>query len=135
MKFFSLLLLLAPMLQADSLALRAGVARVEITPAGSMPMYGYNNRKCGPSNGTHDPLFAKALVLQAGDLHGCRMTSGPSIRKDLERVGATWVDQDVVRDGAFVTSRGPDDLPAFNREMIRLFAQVRERSTEMRKAY
>ena len=75
------------------------------------------------------------MVLQAGDLHGCRMTSGPSIRKDLERVGATWVDQDVVRDGAFVTSRGPDDLPAFNREMIRLFAQVRERSTEMRKAY
>jgi hypothetical protein len=48
-------------------ALRAGIARVEITPSKSMQMYGYSNRKCGPSNGTHDPLFAKALVLQAGD--------------------------------------------------------------------
>ena len=46
--------------------LLAGVARVEITPPGSMPMYGYANRKCGPASGTHDPLFAKALVLQSG---------------------------------------------------------------------
>jgi neutral ceramidase len=47
--------------------LKAGVARVEITPSTFMPMYGYANRKCGPANGTHDPLFAKALVLEAGD--------------------------------------------------------------------
>src|SRR5690242_587070 len=47
--------------------LRAGVARVDVTPAALMPMYGYANRKCGPANGTHDPLFAKALVLEAGD--------------------------------------------------------------------
>lgn len=50
--------------------LRAGVARVEITPSTSMTMYGYANRKCGPSNGTHDPLMAKVLVLEAG---GSRM--------------------------------------------------------------
>ena len=47
--------------------LKAGVARVEITPSAYMPMYGYANRKCGPANGTHDPLFAKAVVLEAGD--------------------------------------------------------------------
>src|SRR5262245_23516894 len=47
--------------------LLAGVARVEITPSGSMEMYGYRNRRCGPSNGTHDPLFAKTLVLQSGE--------------------------------------------------------------------
>src|SRR5215471_7523075 len=47
--------------------LKAGVARVEITPSSFMQMYGYANRKCGPANGTHDPLFAKALVLEAGD--------------------------------------------------------------------
>jgi len=47
--------------------LKAGVARVEITPSAYMPMYGYANRKCGPANGTHDPLFAKAAVLEAGD--------------------------------------------------------------------
>ena len=39
---------------------------MEITPAALMQMYGYANRKCGPANGTHDPLFAQALVLEAG---------------------------------------------------------------------
>src|SRR5438270_3550217 len=67
MKHFIILLLLTLSARADSLPLRAGVARVEITPAAFMPMYGYNNRKCGPANGTHDPLFAKALVLASGD--------------------------------------------------------------------
>ena len=46
--------------------LRAGVASVEITPSTLMPMYGYANRRCGPANGTHDPLMAKVLVLEAG---------------------------------------------------------------------
>jgi hypothetical protein len=54
-------------LHGESLPLRAGVARVEITPATFTPMYGYANRKCGPANGTHDPLFAKVLVLASGD--------------------------------------------------------------------
>jgi hypothetical protein len=40
---------------------------VDITPTTLMQMYGYANRKCGPANGTHDPLFAKVLVLEAGD--------------------------------------------------------------------
>ena len=53
-------------LAAEAPALRAGVASVEITPPELMPMYGYANRKCGPANGTHDPLHAKALVLEAG---------------------------------------------------------------------
>src|SRR5215472_13428808 len=47
--------------------LKAGVARADITPTTLMQMYGYANRKCGPANGTHDPLFAKALVLESGD--------------------------------------------------------------------
>ncbi|MCC6368561.1 MAG: neutral/alkaline non-lysosomal ceramidase N-terminal domain-containing protein [Bryobacterales bacterium] len=68
MRASSLLLLLAlARLDAADLPLRAGVARVELTPATSMPMYGYANRRCGPSNGIHDPLFAKALVLASGD--------------------------------------------------------------------
>lgn len=49
----------------ELVTLRAGVARVEITPSGSMPMYGYANRACGPSNGTHDPLHAKVVVLES----------------------------------------------------------------------
>lgn len=60
-------ILLAGGLAAEEIALRAGVARVEITPGSFMPMYGYARRKCGPANGTHDPLLAKALVLATGD--------------------------------------------------------------------
>ncbi len=54
-------------LYAADLQLEAGIAQVDITPWSFGPMYGYANRKCGPANGTHDPLFAKALVLAAGD--------------------------------------------------------------------
>ncbi len=46
--------------------LRAGVASVDVTPAALLPMYGYANRKCGPANGVHDPLMAKAVVLESG---------------------------------------------------------------------
>jgi neutral ceramidase len=53
--------------RADDLQLQAGVARADITPASLMTMYGYANRKCGPANGTHDPLYAKALVLATGE--------------------------------------------------------------------
>jgi len=49
----------------ELVALRAGVARVDITPSALMPMYGYANRRCGPANGYHDPLFAKVLVLES----------------------------------------------------------------------
>ena len=66
-----LLVLVALALPAPAAAgLRAGVARVDITPSTFMQMYGYAKRKCGPANGTHDPLFAKVLVLEAG---GSRM--------------------------------------------------------------
>ena len=62
------ILFLLALAQASTAAaeLKAGVARVEITPPALMQMYGYANRKCGPANGTHDPLFAQALVLEAG---------------------------------------------------------------------
>ena len=54
-------------LYAADLRLEAGIAKADITPSSFGPMYGYGNRKCGPANGTHDPLFAKALVLATGD--------------------------------------------------------------------
>ncbi len=62
-----LLFACAGLAAAQTPQFRAGVARVELTPTGSMPMYGYSNRRCGPSNGIHDPLFAKVLVLEAGE--------------------------------------------------------------------
>jgi protease I len=53
------------------------------------------------------------------------MTSWPSLQTDLRNAGAHWVDAEVVVDGKLVTSRKPDDIPAFNREIIGLFSHAR----------
>ncbi len=63
-------------------------------------------------------------LLEAGAVRGRTITSWPSLKTDLTNAGAHWVDKEVVVDGTLVTSRKPDDIPAFNREMIRLFADV-----------
>jgi protease I len=56
------------------------------------------------------------------------MTSYPSLKMDLINAGANWVDQEVVVDNGLVTSRNPDDIPAFNRKMIEEFVEgVHER--------
>jgi protease I len=60
-------------------------------------------------------------VLEAGRAEGRRMTSWPSLQTDLRNAGASGVDEEVVVDGNLVTSRKPDDIPDFNREMLRLF--------------
>jgi len=57
-------------------------------------------------------------LIEAGAVNGKRMTSWPSLQTDLKNAGAEWVDQEVVVDQGLVTSRKPDDLPAFNRKMI-----------------
>jgi protease I len=62
-------------------------------------------------------------LIEAGNLKGRRITSWPSLKTDLINAGAEWVDEEAVVDGNLVTSRNPDDIPAFNREMIKLFAQ------------
>jgi len=46
------------------------------------------------------------------------MTSWPSVRKDLENVGARWIDREVVEDGDLITSRKPDDLEAFSQAIV-----------------
>jgi protease I len=63
-------------------------------------------------------------VIEAGAVRERRITSWPSLKTDLVNAGAEWVDQEVVVDGNLVSSRKPDDIPAFNREMIGLFSQV-----------
>lgn len=75
------------------------------------------------------------MILEAGAARGRTITSWPSLKSDLKNAGANWVDREVVCDGKFVTSRNPDDIPAFDREMIRLFAAEREHSADMRKFY
>jgi protease I len=61
-------------------------------------------------------------VIEAGAAHGRRIASWPSIKTDLRNAGAEWVDEEAVVDGNLVTSRKPDDIPAFNRAMIEVFA-------------
>jgi protease I len=55
------------------------------------------------------------------------MTSWPSLKTDLINAGAKWVDQDVVTDNGLVTSRKPDDIPAFNKKMLEEFAEGKNR--------
>jgi protease I len=62
-------------------------------------------------------------LAEAGVVRGRRMTSYPSIKTDLINAGAKWVDEEVVVDQGLVTSRKPDDIPAFNRKMIEEFAE------------
>jgi len=61
-------------------------------------------------------------VIETGAAHGQKMTSWPSLRTDITNACAEWVDEEVVVDGKLVTSRKPDDLPAFNRATIEVFA-------------
>lgn len=58
------------------------------------------------------------LLIEADVVRGRKVTSYPSLKTDLVNAGAEWVDQEVVVDAGLVTSRNPDDLPAFNRKMV-----------------
>lgn len=62
-------------------------------------------------------------LIEAGAVRGRRMTSWPSLRTDLTNAGANWVDEPVVVDNGLVTSRKPDDIPAFSGKAIEEFAE------------
>ena len=57
-------------------------------------------------------------LVEADSVRGRRMTSWPSLQTDVRNAGGEWVDEEVVVDGNLITSRNPDDIPAFNRELI-----------------
>jgi protease I len=61
-------------------------------------------------------------LIETDLLRGKRVTSWPSLKTDLKNAGAEWVDQEVVVDETLVTSRNPDDIPAFNRAFLELLA-------------
>jgi protease I len=64
-------------------------------------------------------------IIETGAARGRRLTSWPSLKTDLRNAGADWVDQEVVVDRNLITSRKPDDIPAFNKTMIELFSEAR----------
>lgn len=65
------------------------------------------------------------VLIDAEVVSGRTLTSWPAIKTDVRNAGATWVDEDVVVDNGLVTSRKPDDIPAFNEKMIEEFAEGR----------
>lgn len=65
---------------------------------------------------------ASWTLINAEVVEGREMTSYPTLRKDLENAGAKWTDREVVVDGGLVTSRNPNDLPAFNERLIKEIA-------------
>lgn len=75
----------------------------------------------------HKPVAAichAAWILAEADvLHGRTLTSYPSLRTDLSNAGAEWVDEEVVVDAGLVSSRTPDDLPAFNAKVVEEIAE------------
>jgi protease I len=62
-------------------------------------------------------------LIDAGVVRGRRITSWPSLKNDLSNAGAKWTDEEVVVDQGLVSSRKPQDIPAFNRQMLALFGQ------------
>ena len=69
------------------------------------------------------------ILIDAGVVRGKTMTSWPAIKTDVRNAGAHWVDQEVVVDNGLVTSRKPDDIPAFNQKMIEEFGERRHHET------
>lgn len=63
------------------------------------------------------------VLIEAGVLKGRTLTSWPAIQTDVRNAGGNWVDKEVVVDQGLVTSRKPDDIPAFNAKMIEEFAE------------
>jgi protease I len=64
------------------------------------------------------------MLVESGVAHGRTLTSWPTLQTDIRNAGGNWVDKEVVVDDGIVTSRNPDDIPAFNKKMIEEFAEV-----------
>lgn len=122
MRALLVLLAAAAAVAAETADLRAGVARVEITPATFMDMYGYARRKCGMASGTHDGLWAKALVLATGDTRMAIVTMDigslvseklPRRVRDELKIPVLLLAASHTHSGpAFLRSRDEENLPA-----------------------
>ncbi|MGA7887119.1 MAG: type 1 glutamine amidotransferase domain-containing protein [Acidobacteriaceae bacterium] len=66
-------------------------------------------------------------LVEAGAVKGRTFTSWPSLKTDLKNAGATWVDEEVVVSGQFISSRKPDDIPAFTKTLIQMLEENRKK--------
>jgi protease I len=71
------------------------------------------------------------LLVEAGVVDGRRLTSWPSLRTDIVNAGGQWLDEEVVVDGRLVTSRKPEDLPAFNEHLLEVLVKAPSRKVEI----
>jgi protease I len=80
----------------------------------------------------HKPVAAIChspwMLIEADVVRGRKLTSWPSLKTDIRNAGGEWTDQQVVTDQGLVTSRKPDDIPAFNKKMIEEFAEGQHRA-------
>jgi protease I len=65
------------------------------------------------------------MLVESGVVRGKRVTSWPTLQTDIRNAGGEWVDEEVVVDDGIVTSRKPDDIPAFNKKMVEEFCEGR----------
>ena len=70
-------------------------------------------------------------LVEAGLVRGRRLTSWPSLQTDIRNAGGEWVDEEVVVDQGLVSSRKPDDLPAFCSKVVEEFAEGRHQTAEV----
>ena len=70
------------------------------------------------------------VLVKAGVVRGRKLTSWPTLQTDIRNAGGNWVDEEVVVDQGIVTSRKPDDIPAFNKKMIEEFCEGRHEQRE-----
>jgi len=81
------------------------------------------------ANAAHKPIAIIChggwLAVSSDIVRGHKLTSWPTLQDDMRNAGATWVDERVVRDGNFITSRKPDDIPAFNAELLSALRETR----------
>jgi len=71
------------------------------------------------------------ILVSSGLVRGRTMTSWPTLQDDIRNAGATWRDEQVIRDRNWVSSRKPGDLPAFNEQIVKLLGENASRETRM----
>jgi protease I len=74
------------------------------------------------------------VLVEAGVVRGRKLTSWPTLETDIRNAGGNWVDEEVVVDDGIVTSRKPDDIPAFNKKMIEEFCEGRHEQRDVSQA-
>jgi protease I len=106
----------------DGLALPGGVANPDLL-RGNEKAVGFVRDFVGQGKPVGVICHGPWTIVEAGVVKGRTITSWPTLRTDIQNAGGTWVDEEVVVDAGLVSSRKPDDLPAFCAKIVEEFAE------------